>query len=507
MVLYRKYRSKNFAEVVGQDHIVKTLSTALASNRLSHAYLFTGPRGTGKTSVARLLARALNCTGEPRPCNQCDHCKSALGSSLDILEIDAASNRSIDSIRELKDKIALAPNAGKYKIYIIDEVHMLTTEAFNALLKTLEEPPAHAVFIMATTEAHKLPDTIVSRTQRFTFRPIGQRDLTTHLANIAKAERINIEPEALKGIATVSRGSFRDAISLLDQLSSATTETITGALMRELLGLSDVTQIFSMNHAIAQKDPRTALEILQALYSDGAQPAQVATQMAEQWRSAILASTGASPSADQQTQELSNSATLTTIADIMTELLEVTRSHWPGLALEATVVRLAAPQPEMPTTEAPLPTTKAKSEPKPTPQPKTTRTSQPPPNPSSSAPIPNADTATDSVSGLDATLWPKVVVLIKQQNNSLGALMQMYPVHIASGEVTIKPRFNFHRDLFMKPSNIRIIEAAAAKVYQRTVKVSAKTDNPDAKKLGPKPDPSAELISSALEILGGEVVE
>src|SRR6266403_3541450 len=208
--LYRKYRSANFDEVIGQDHVVKTLITAIANGRLSHAYLFTGPRGVGKTSAARLLARALNCTGSPKPCNQCANCRAAINSSLDVVEIDAASNRSIDSVRDLREKISLAPTAGQYKIYIIDEVHMLTAEAFNALLKTLEEPPAHAVFILATTEAHKLPETIISRTQRFNFRPASLGDLTSHLSKIAQAENIAVEPEALTVIAAASRGGFRD---------------------------------------------------------------------------------------------------------------------------------------------------------------------------------------------------------------------------------------------------------------------------------------------------------
>lgn len=207
--LYRKYRSKNLSEVIGQDHITITLSNALKNNQISHAYLLTGPRGVGKTSVARILAHEINKLPY-------DDDKQ----HLDIIEIDAASNRRIDEIRDLREKSRLAPTSAQYKVYIIDEVHMLTKEAFNALLKTLEEPPAHVVFILATTELHKLPATIISRTQRFAFRPINEADMINHLKTISKAENINIDEPALELIANHASGGFRDAISLLDQIKS-----------------------------------------------------------------------------------------------------------------------------------------------------------------------------------------------------------------------------------------------------------------------------------------------
>ncbi|HUC20428.1 MAG TPA: DNA polymerase III subunit gamma/tau, partial [Candidatus Polarisedimenticolaceae bacterium] len=212
LALYRKYRSASFATVIGQAHVVETLQQAITSNRLSHAYLFTGPRGVGKTSVARLLARAANCTHEDpaqRPCGECDNCKVEIGSHLDLIEIDAASNRGIDDARALREKISSAPAMGRYKVYIIDEVHMLTTEAFNALLKTLEEPPSHAIFILATTEAHKLPATIISRTQQFRFKLIAQSDLVAHLTSIAERENITIDDDAIELLASTSQGGFR----------------------------------------------------------------------------------------------------------------------------------------------------------------------------------------------------------------------------------------------------------------------------------------------------------
>src|SRR6185437_2730984 len=205
--LYRKYRSKKLSEVIGQEHITSTLEHALKTGKISHAYLFTGPRGVGKTSIARILAHEIN---------QLPYTDDSV--HLDIIEIDAASNRRIDEIRDLRDKVNIAPAAAKYKVYIIDEVHMLTREAFNALLKTLEEPPAHCIFILATTEAHKLHETIISRTQRHEFKPVNKVQMSEHLSDIAKKEKIEISREALNLIAQHGSGSFRDSISLLDQL-------------------------------------------------------------------------------------------------------------------------------------------------------------------------------------------------------------------------------------------------------------------------------------------------
>src|SRR5579864_7706567 len=255
--LYRKYRSKSFDEVVGQEHITKTLAQAIKSGRISHAYLFTGPRGVGKTSVARILAHEVN---------QIPYKDESI--HLDIIEIDAASNRRIDEIRDLRDKVRIAPTSAKYKVYIIDEVHMLTREAFNALLKTLEEPPPHCIFILATTEAHKLPETITSRTQRFEFKPIAPGQAAKQLQTIAKSEKIDIAPDAARLLAEFSGGSLRDSISLLDQMSTLGSK-ITEDTVREALGIPPEGLINNILDFVRSGDTVSTLRAVQSLKDQG----------------------------------------------------------------------------------------------------------------------------------------------------------------------------------------------------------------------------------------------
>jgi len=293
--LYRKWRPQTWEEIVGQQHIVQTLRNAVSGGRLAHAYLFAGPRGTGKTTTARLLAKSANCLDPDltkRPCNRCDHCKAVNENRfLDLIEIDAASQTGVDDVRDLRDKINFTPNQGKYKVYIIDEVHMFSTNAFNALLKTLEEPPPHAIFVLATTEIHKLPATVLSRCQRHEFRRVPVDEIVAQLARIAKTEKINAEPDALTLIARQATGSLRDAISLLDQLAS-TGQEITLGLTQTVLGTATSQTVLDLLQAVLERDPAAGLDVLHAALDAGTDARTLARQVVDYLRALMLIQMG-----------------------------------------------------------------------------------------------------------------------------------------------------------------------------------------------------------------------
>lgn len=289
--LYRKWRPQIWDEVVGQDHVIRTLRNALRSGRITHAYLFAGPRGTGKTTTARLVAKAVNCLEEDpaqRPCGKCKHCLAIQeGSFLDLIEIDAASNTSVDDVRDLREKINFAPSEGRYKVYIIDEVHMLSTAAFNALLKTLEEPPEHAIFILATTEVHKIPATVLSRCQRHEFRRLPTATIRSHLLGKVQAENIEVEEAAIDLISRQATGSLRDAISLLDQLAS-TGDEVTLAYAEAVLGTAASDAVIALVRAIFEPDLQTGMDQLHEALDKGTDPRQFARQVVQTLRSILL---------------------------------------------------------------------------------------------------------------------------------------------------------------------------------------------------------------------------
>ncbi len=295
LVLARKYRPQNFDEVVGQEHISGLLKKSIQGNRIAQGYLFCGPRGIGKTSCARILAKSLNCQTGPTvsPCGNCPSCKEiAGGNSFDVLEIDGASNRGIDEIRVLRENVKFAPSYGKFKIYIIDEVHMLTAEAFNALLKTLEEPPAHVKFILATTAPHKVPATIISRCQRFDFKRISLQTLVQTLTKISEQEKINVEPQAFFAVAKAAEGSLRDALSIFDQLSALSEKQINAQDVFSMLGLVETEFLFELVNALGEKNCAKALDVFSKIVDQGKDVKQFLKDLTEHFRHLMIVKIG-----------------------------------------------------------------------------------------------------------------------------------------------------------------------------------------------------------------------
>ncbi len=337
--LYRKYRSQTFSDLVGQDAASRALQGAIVSARVAHAYLFSGSRGTGKTSAARLLAKSLNCTGRARdtaePCNRCQSCVEMTGgAALDLIEIDAASNRGIDEIRDLREKVNLAPALGPYKVYIIDEAHMLTEPAFNALLKTLEEPPAHVVFVLCTTDAQKIPLTVIGRCQQFVFRRHSEEQIAERLAHIAAAEGVKVDREAMDLIARTAQGSMRDAVGLLDQLVPLAAGPISLEGARSLLGIADPRLLDGLLEDVLAGRAAEALEELNRVYAGGAELRQVVRGLMEGCRDRLVGAL--------TRHEMVTARRLSDVLDALLHLDgEVRRHAEPRFLVEATLARLA----------------------------------------------------------------------------------------------------------------------------------------------------------------------
>ena len=489
VALYRKYRSRDFNELIGQEHITTSLENAIKNKRIGHAYLFTGPHGTGKTSAARILARRVN------------NFESSETEHLDIIEIDAASNRRIDEIRELREKVHIAPAKGTYKVYIIDEVHMLTRESFNALLKTLEEPPAHAIFILATTEPHKLPDTIISRTQRYSFRPIGIEKIKAQLENIAKKEGFSVEDAALELIARAGNGSFRDSISLLDQVASSEGK-VTKELVADSLGYAKEDLMDELSLAIVKKDHKKLLDSLNALWASGAEPEQVQQQLLIHWRKLMHINLGiGAPASDAQNEIitlLEDSNRIVQVLDALSALPK--NSSYLDIALEAALLKLMTigPLPTVVEIE-PLkqaPKTKNFSEVfRATVKPKEEKIVEQ-----------QAPAAGSSLNFND--IWIKTLSLVKGKNSSLYALLRGADPDFSNDQLVLRFKFQFHRRKMDEDRNKLILEEIINKIYGKKIKIKAdligSNQSVDTRNNGK--NEQKQDVSAIIDILGGEVI-
>ncbi len=362
LVLARKYRPQSFQDVVRQEHVTRTLANAIASGRVAHAILFSGPRGTGKTTIARILAKSMNCQQgpAPAPCNDCRSCREiTAGNAVDVFEIDGASNNGVDHIRELRENIKYMPAHSRYKIYIIDEVHMLSTPAFNALLKTLEEPPAHVLFFFATTEPHKIPVTILSRCQRHDLRRIDLKDVTDHLAALCRKEEITVAPETLEMIAREAGGSMRDALSLLDQVMTCTEGNVTHEQVRDILGVVDRQVLFTLSESVLAGDLPTILATIDAVYSRGHNLRTLYAALMEHFRNLLVVRMGHKavpldvPAAEiEQMAAQVNGVSETRLSQMLDILFReeasIRLSSQPRLALEMTFIRMLRVRPALP---------------------------------------------------------------------------------------------------------------------------------------------------------------
>jgi DNA polymerase III subunit gamma/tau len=468
--LYRKWRPARFDDVVGQEHITRTLRQATAAGRAGHAYLFCGPRGTGKTTTARLVAKAVNCTdpdlGE-RPCNQCHICQTiGDGRFLDLIEIDAASNTGVDDIRDLREKINFSPSEGRYKVYIIDEVHMLSTAAFNALLKTLEEPPPHAIFILATTEEHKVPVTIKSRCQQFNFRLLTTPEIMQRLKWLVERENLRVEPEALELIATQGAGSLRDAESLLDQLITAPDALISLEMAQRVLGIAANTAVINLTEAWLRGDGPGGLAVIHEALTAGADARQFARQMTAYLRQLLLLHTGGRdlplPASDEQKQAMlalaqqTNRAALITAVKRFSEAAMTSGSSWqPQLPLELAYIDLLPGSQPATQAVAPQPAVQPASQPaaQPASQPVVQQTAAPEPTSpppatveqpaSQPEPAAQAVVAPPPASGADIELpivvshWREMINRVLAQNRNLGALLNSAKPLGVEGETVV----------------------------------------------------------------------
>jgi DNA polymerase-3 subunit gamma/tau len=521
--LYRVWRPKSWDEVAGQDHVIQTLRNAVKGERVAHAYLFAGPRGTGKTTTARLLAKAVNCLAETpaeRPCNQCSNCEAINeGRFLDLIEIDAASNTSVDDVRDLREKINFSPNEGRFKVYIIDEVHMLSTAAFNALLKTLEEPPAHAIFILATTEVHKIPATVLSRCQRHEFRRLPVSTIVEYLSQMIAREKMEVDADAIDAIARQATGSLRDAISLLDQLTS-TGERVTLEMAQTVLGTVAGEAVRHVAQAIVDQDVSAGLTLINKALDGGADPRQFARQVVAYLRGLLLMRMGNAELVDvsaeergamaKQAERLPTPVILAAIQAFGSAAAERTASWQAGLPLEVAFVETVSLQSEE-LTPSNNPTSSqtysVKENETATPK-RAVKDAASPIKADDYPSRPDGDITFQHVSDR----WTEVLAVARRHDPRIQALLNSCrPLGIQTGTLVIGFRSDLLREKMEKGHNMALASQALQEVFSKPVGIRCVlTDawQPQAVD-GQQPPPmeSGGMVSTALRDLGAHVVD
>ncbi|NLE83995.1 MAG: DNA polymerase III subunit gamma/tau [Chloroflexi bacterium] len=524
---YRVWRPAQWDEVVGQDHVVQTLKNAIATDRVAHAYLFAGPKGTGKTTSARLLAKAVNCLDPDKtnqPCNVCENCLAVnQGRFMDLIEIDAASNTSVDDVRELRDKINFAPSQGKFKVYIVDEVHMLSTSAFNALLKTLEEPPSHVIFILCTTEIHKIPATVLSRCQRHEFRRIPVPTIIDKLTVLTKKEKIKIEPDALSLIARQATGSMRDAISLVDQLSSMTGK-VTLKTAQEVLGTATSQSVVELVDAILSEESGTGLEIIHRALDSGTDPRQYARQVVDYLRNLLVVKlqAGQDLQLTPEEREKMNQQTagieinhLVAVVNAFSEASTDLKANWhPGLGLElALAASLYPPEPVIQVNDqvesAHQPPARAK------PETQTSDTAAPSgiQGKNEETVVETIDTEPAFVPGTPLTLelaqsqWDRVKRNVGAKNRMAAALLNSGKLVQASGDTIV---FNFTSELLreriMEEKTNKLVNFMLNKVYGRDINMICTVGDQKVNLNSKQGKSETDLIEFARINLNGELL-
>lgn len=538
--LYRKYRPQKFSEIIGQQHIVQTLSNAVKNNRIGQAYLFTGPRGTGKTTLARVFAKAVSCQKRDgfEPCQKCELCKNITeGRSLDIIEIDAASNTGVDNIRELRETVKLPPTQAEYKVYIIDEVHMLSTGAFNALLKTLEEPPAHVIFILATTEIHKVPETILSRCQRFDFARLTLEQIIKKLSAIAKNEGVEIEKNALEMIAVSSEGAMRDAESLLAQIISLEDKNITAKEVEEILGAARLESVEELAELILQKDTTQALALVNRLSEEGTSFEVFHKSLLNYLRQLMIASVSPDLTSlfsleltNEQIKKLGGKSGIypaRRILDIIENLIDarqkIRSSFIPQLPLEIAIVKSTQnsatrnPEPEKSASESKNNEPRAEVQ-KFKPEVGEIKKVENHDN-KGGPPVANDDKKISDLSiGSVEDGWPKFLIAVKPYNHSLIAyLSNCQPVKVEEGRIIIATRYNLYKEKLNEKTSQSIIEDVFGKILnskisvkfvteeEAGIKIESRSTNYESGNVNKKENGS--LLDDAMSIMGGKIVE